>query len=118
MFHTTTIDCVCCCFFGTVLKVEQALAVRVLDRLVAGADEDAFEPNNAATAADGDGAGYRSSTASRRAPGAGSNNNLPLSAAAGTSRRRLSASPALSVSGARHTEGAQQKTITNMIYHP
>lgn len=78
-------------------KVEQALAVRVLDRLVAGADEDAFESNNAAATGDQD-AGYRR-TSSRQAPRGGSNNLTPAGAA-DTTRRRSSETPALSVSRA------------------
>ncbi|CAN0153209.1 unnamed protein product, partial [Pylaiella littoralis] len=65
-------------------KVEQALAVRVLDLLVAGADEDAFESSS----------GY--GRTSRQAPGGGSNDNHIL-AGANTKRRRSSVSPAVSV---------------------
>lgn len=96
-------------------KVQQSLAIRVLDRLVAGADEDAFEFSDAAATGDDYAAGY-SRTRSRQVPGGGSNSNLTLAGAANTKRRRPSATPPLSVGGA-HT--GRRKHISDIMctYH-
>lgn len=78
--------------------MQQALAVRVLDRLVAGADEDAFESSNAA--ATGDDYTGDSVPRGRQTSGVGSNSNVNLAGVANTKRRRPSSAPPLSVSGA------------------
>lgn len=82
--------------------MEQALAVRVLDRLVAAADEDAFESDNAAASLDGGSHGTRNTNAEQ--PGGqngdafGGGPSLSLAGRVKSNRRRSSSGHSLSVS--------------------
>lgn len=76
------------------VKLEQALAVRVLDRLVAGADEDAFESGKIGTSED---ECDRDTTDEQAGNQIGPNRSIGGSAK--MNRRRSSASDPVSVSG-------------------
>lgn len=83
-------------------KVEQALAVRVLDRLVAAADEDAFESGKVDASGDDDNHGANSTNSGQ--PGGqngdafGGGRNHSLAGRVETNRRRSSSANSLSVS--------------------
>lgn len=81
--------------------MEQALAVRVLDRLVAAADEDAFESGNVAASGDGGDNGKNETNAEQ--PGGqngdafGGSPSISLGGRAKSNRRRLSSVNPVSV---------------------
>lgn len=82
-------------------KVQQALAVRVLDRLVAAADEDAFESDNFPTSGDDDDHDTHSTNAEQRRGQIdkfGGGSNFSLAGRVKRNRRRSSSANSLSVS--------------------
>jgi len=81
-------------------QVEQALAVRVVDRLVAGADEDAFESGASAATGDDDHNGRAGGSVDLSGEQSGGRNSISLAEGIKSRRRRSSAGLAsLSVSG-------------------
>lgn len=86
-------------------KVEQALAVRVLDRLVAAADEDAFESSHVAESGDDENIGKSNNKAGQHAgqngDAFGGGPNLSLAGGGKANRRRSSSANSLSVSEKR-----------------
>ena len=82
-----------------IFQVEQALAVRVVDRLVAGADEDAFETGDTATIGDDDNEGRTDGSVDFSGEQNGGRNSISLAGGVKAKRRRSSAGGAsLSVS--------------------
>lgn len=99
------------CLFLECYKVEQALAVRVLDRLVAAADEDAFESDNIAASGEDDNDNDDTRNANAGQPGGqnsdafgGGGPTLSLAGRVKTNRRRSSSANSLSVSECRRAK--------------
>lgn len=89
--------------------MEQALAVRVLDRLVAAADEDAFESGNIAASGDDDNHDTHNNANAEQSGGQngdafGGGPNLSLAGRVKTNRRRSSSAHSLSVSACRRAK--------------
>eukprot|EP00752_Nemacystus_decipiens_P010771 g9583.t2 len=96
-------------------KAEQALAVRVLDRLVAAADEDAFESGNIAV--DGDHHNHRTQNTNARQPGGqhldafGEGPNLSLAGHVKTNRRRSSSANSMLDLGRRKSDELRRQSL-------